>query len=69
MAGACRDCEKCTEIGAVGATKKVANAGLIIGTLGMSVVGSKMAGAFRKKCPTCGHPMSQHKMVEGRFQD
>lgn len=66
----CRDCSKCTERGITSAGKKSANAVLIGGTLGMSVVGSKLVGAFRKKCPQCGHPLSLHAQTEsGAFKD
>jgi hypothetical protein len=43
---------------------------LVICTLGLSAIISSIYGAFRKKCPTCGHPLSWHsRTAEGRFYD
>lgn len=67
--GKCRDCKKCTERGMVGLTKKLGNAALITGTLGTSVVGAKMVRGMRQNCPVCGHPLTQHSIVDGRFKD
>ncbi len=67
--GKCRDCKKCKERGIIGLTKKMANTALIVGSLGTSVVGSKVAGSLREKCPECGHPITTHEIVDGRFKD
>jgi len=69
MAKKCRDCKKCTERGILGFTKKVGNAALIAGTLGGSVVGAKAAKGLRQNCPECGHPITYHEVVDGRFKD
>ena len=60
----CQNCAKCIELGAVTLAKKSANAALIVSTMGMSALASGMVGAFRKKCPDCGHLMSDHNMVQ-----
>ncbi len=65
----CRDCKKCTERGVFGFTKKVANAALIAGTLGTSVIGSKAVKSLRQTCPVCSHPLAQHSVIDGRFKD
>lgn len=57
----CKDCRRCTESGLSSAAKKSANAMLVLGTLGMSAVASKGAGAMRRKCPICNHFMSEHQ--------
>lgn len=65
----CRDCKKCTERGIAGFTKKMANATLIAGTLGTSVVGAKAVRGVRQNCPVCGHPLKMHSVIDGRFKD
>jgi hypothetical protein len=65
----CRDCRLCTQRGIVRFAKKAANAGLIVGTLGTSVVASKAIHSARQMCPFCNHPMTEHSVVEGRFKD
>jgi hypothetical protein len=69
MAKKCRDCKKCTERGIVGLVKKTANAGLIVGTLGTSVIGSKTIHGMRQVCPECKHPITMHEVIDGRFKD
>jgi hypothetical protein len=59
----CKDCRRCTESGLSSAAKKSANAMLLVGTLGMSAVASKSAGALRRKCPICNHFMSEHSQM------
>lgn len=60
MSKGCRDCKRCTELGIKSLamspfrlTASVAN----ISTLGL-------LGAFRSKCPQCGHNMSEHKLKD-----
>ncbi len=65
----CRDCNKCTERGLTRFTKKVANVTMVVGTLGTSVVGAKAIRGMRQNCPICGHPITTHEMIDGRFQD
>lgn len=65
----CRDCKKCTERGISGLTKKVANATLVVGTLGTSAIGAKAVRGMRQNCPVCGHPITTHDVVDGRFKD
>jgi hypothetical protein len=65
----CRDCKKCTERGIAGFTKKLANTTMIVGTLGTSAVGAKAIRGMRQNCPICGHPISMHEIVDGRFKD
>lgn len=69
MAGKCRDCSKCTERGAASSSKRFLNLVLICCTLGLSVVVSRIYGMFRKKCPTCKHPLAWHTTVNGMFKD
>jgi hypothetical protein len=62
MAAGCRDCKRCTELGVTGvamAPVRLFNAIFVNWWLNL----------FRRRCPNCGHPMSWHRMVEGRFQD
>jgi len=65
----CRDCKKCTEREITTLTKKAANAVLIAGTLGVSVVGAMAMKVVRQNCPACGHPVTDHQVVAGRFKD
>jgi hypothetical protein len=65
----CRDCKKCTQRGISKLTKKVANATLVVGTLGTSAVGAAAFRGMRQNCPICGHPITEHEFVDGRFQD
>jgi len=65
----CRDCKKCTERGIVKLVKKTANTALIAGTLGGSAVGAKAVKGLRQICPVCGHPITTHELVDGRFKD
>jgi hypothetical protein len=69
MAGKCRDCKKCKERGLIGLTKKLGNTALIVGTLGTSVIGAKAVKGMRENCPVCGHPITTHEIVDGRFAD
>ena len=61
----CRDCGQCTQTGIKRFGKKMVN----ISTLGTAHVVAKTSRAFRETCPVCGHPMSDHKTVDGKFQD
>ncbi len=57
----CRDCKRCTE-----STMKKALTG------GSRLVTKPLASpvrAFKKKCRRCGHPISWHKQIDGRFKD
>jgi hypothetical protein len=65
----CRDCKKCTERGILGLGKKVANTALAVGTLGGSVIGAAAIRGMRQNCPQCGHPITMHAVVDGRFKD
>lgn len=65
----CRDCKKCTERGISKFTKKVANTTLAVGSLGTSVMGAAAVRGMRQNCPICGHPITAHEFVDGRFQD
>jgi hypothetical protein len=65
----CRDCSKCKERGLTGLIKKTANATLVVGTLGGSAIASKAAHSVRQTCPVCGHPVSRHEKIDGRFMD
>ncbi len=65
----CRDCKKCTERGITRLVKKTANATLAVGTLGASVVGAAAVKGVRQNCPVCGHPITHHDVVDGRFKD
>lgn len=57
----CRDCKRCTEASlkrVVASPFRVA-AAPITGSINM----------MRKKCRVCGHPLSWHEKVNGRFAD
>ena len=69
MAGKCRDCQKCTERGLTRLVKKTANAALIAGSLGASVVGAAAIKGMRQNCPICKHPITHHEIIDGRFKD
>jgi hypothetical protein len=62
MAGGCRDCGRCTESAL--ATMLWAPFRL----LGW-VCGGFALRFVRKTCPQCGHVMSGHKKLAGRFAD
>ena len=47
-------------------SKKALNGGLAVGTLGTSVLVSKMFGAGRKTCPHCSHPLAWHERTANR---
>lgn len=59
---ACRDCTRCTEVGIKSMILMIPRAIWWICTVWNIQL-------FQKKCPQCGHKMSEHKMVEGRFAD
>ena len=61
----CRDCSQCTQTGVKRFGKKMVN----IGTLGGAALVAKTARAFKEVCPVCGHPMDDHRTVDGKFQD
>lgn len=65
----CRDCSKCTERGITRLTKKVGNATMVATTLGTSALGAKAVRGMRENCPICGHPITRHQLVDGRFKD
>jgi hypothetical protein len=66
----CRDCSKCTERGATRDIKRLANLALIVCTLGVSAIVSRMIHGGRKLCPQCGHPITRHaRSREGWFKD
>ncbi len=65
----CRDCTKCTERGITRLTKKIGNAALVVGTLGTSAVGAAAIRGVRQNCPVCGHPITIHSVIDGRFKD
>ncbi len=67
--GACRDCTKCTERGLTRLVKKTANAAMVVGTLGTSAVGAAAVRGMRQNCPVCGHPITRHEIIDGRFKD
>lgn len=49
--------------------KKLGNMVLIVCTLGISVIVSKVIHSGRQMCPECGHPMSRHQRINGRLMD
>ncbi len=65
----CRDCAKCTERGITRLTKKIGNAALVVGSVGTSALGAAAIRGMRQNCPVCGHPMTQHTVIDGRFKD
>lgn len=61
MAQACRDCSRCTE----STVKRVL-------ATPWRVVKSPLAvpaNMLKKKCRVCGHPLSWHEKMDGRFAD
>jgi len=61
--GACRDCSICTRTPIV---KLI----MIIPGILYTVFFSWNYGLFKKKCPDCGHFLSDHKKrADGSFQD
>ena len=60
--GGCRDCTRCTEVAIVSLIYLPFRA--MWGFLTFWNI-----GLFQRKCPQCGHKMSGHRMVGGRFQD
>jgi hypothetical protein len=62
MAKGCRDCPRCTESAA---TSMV----LAIFRLIIWLFWGLWVGLFQKKCPQCGHLLSIHQRVNGRFVD
>jgi len=65
----CRDCKKCIERGILSMGKKLANAALVVGTLGTSAIGAAVVRGVRQNCPQCGHPITMHSVIDGRFKD
>ena len=62
MAG-CRDCSRCIETGLTSILFDIPRAIWWILTFWN-------IGLMQKKCPTCGHKMTKHKvMADGRFAD
>ena len=61
MAKRCRDCKRCTE----SAAKRLVASPVRVATKPVSGTGR----LFKKKCRQCGHPLSWHKTVAGRFKD
>jgi hypothetical protein len=57
---ACRDCSKCTESGLAKTLKRAGNTLLMVSTLGLSILISKLYHSGRKVCPDCGHPLAWH---------
>lgn len=53
MAGGCRDCSRCTEVGA-------ARFVMILPRLIYAICFGWWTGLFTKKCPICKHRMSVH---------
>ncbi len=62
MAGGCRDCARCTEIGA---KSFVAGPWRIMAAL----LFSWNIGLFQKKCPICRHKMSLHTQRQAAVGD
>jgi hypothetical protein len=61
MAGGCRDCSRCTELGLTSLVKVIPR--IILWPIRL------FTGLVQKKCPQCGHYLKQHTMVGGKFQD
>ncbi len=61
----CRDCALCTRRGISKFGRKMIH----VGSFGTTKVASKAYNSVKETCPVCGHPMAEHRYVEGRFQD
>ncbi len=61
--GHCRDCDVCTRLGII----KLLRSPI---TLTYNILFSWNVGLFIKKCPECGHWLSQHqRRGDGSFKD
>jgi hypothetical protein len=53
MAGGCRDCSRCTEVGAMSMVA-------LLWRLPAALLFGWNVGLFQKKCPICNHRMALH---------
>jgi hypothetical protein len=64
--GGCRDCKMCT---------RSSLSGCMVGcfhlcTFGVFLILAGLGNAAKSKCPTCGHPLSDHhRREDGSFKD
>lgn len=56
----CRDCERCTR----SLVSKLGHAALAVGTGGLSLLPAAAAAPFKRSCPTCKHPLTDHEGVK-----
>lgn len=61
--GKCMDCERCT----ASAAERFGRAVVAVGSLGVSEAVVGVANAFKRICPTCGHPLAQHEGARVRI--
>jgi hypothetical protein len=59
----CQDCEECTRSFA----GKLGKAALAVSTGGLSMLSAAAAAPFKRKCPQCGHPMSDHEAAKAQI--
>src|SRR6476619_4183792 len=59
----CKDCEQCTR----SLISKLGSAALAVSTIGLSKLPAAIAAPFRRRCPRCGHPMSDHEAVRAQI--
>jgi hypothetical protein len=62
---ACRDCTRCTE----SPFKRFFRVLFNIGTLGIVALIAGIRRSFQQTCRVCGHPLSLHTIIDGRFKD
>lgn len=63
MAGGCRDCSVCTRSG-------LQNLMMVVPRLIYALLLSWNYGMLKKRCPDCGHFLSQHqRRADGSFTD
>ena len=53
----CRDCKRCTELG-------IKSLGMFPVRAAVGMVTLGIPGLFQRKCPHCGHKMSEHKLED-----
>lgn len=59
----CKDCEQCTR----SFVSKLGSAALTVSTMGLSRLPAAIAASFKRQCPQCGHPMSDHEAARAQI--
>jgi len=58
--GACQDCDRCT----ASVVSRLGRSLAAVGTLGITELSLAVVDAFKRTCPTCGHPLGMHAGVK-----